>query len=389
MSSFIEAHRGRPLALAMAVVFALSAALFLAYLRFALQQPPVNDFLVFWSAARQMQQAPLQDVYDPLLFDAFKHGIGGGLYSKLPFLYPPIAAGLFFPFGLLPYGWALLLWNSVSLVLYAGAVWLAIRPHAVAPAAALAAAVAPATVVTLLGGQIGLLISAATLLGVCQLGRRPWLAGTLLGLLAVKPQLALLPGLVLLCSGQGRACLAAALTVALLALLSVIFFGADAWLAWARSLGGFAADLQGSQAHQQFGITVYFALLDLGLNRYAALAAQTLVAAAVLRSIVIALRQGLGTPQRLLILVGLYLATPYALVYDMPAVTAACLILLAEGRASGFRRGELPAIACAWCMPLLLVLPQGRSSVLGVAVLAGLFVVMTQRAGARVAQPAR
>lgn len=388
MSSFLEARRGKPLALAVTVVFALSAAVFLAYLRFALQQPQVNDFLVFWSAARQMQQAPLQDVYDPVLFDAFKHSIGGGLYSKLPFLYPPFTAALFFPFGLLPYGWALLLWNATSVLLYVCAVWLAMRPNGFAPAAALAAAVAPATVVTLLGGQVGLLISAATLLGVCQLGRRPWLAGTLLGLLALKPQLALLPGLVLLFSGQGRACLAAALTVALLALLSVIFFGADAWLAWGKSLGGFATDLHGSQAHQQFGITVYFALLDLGVNRYTALAAQVMVAAAVLRSIVRALRQGLGTPQRMLLLVGLYLATPYALVYDMPAVTAACLMLLIEGRRSGFRRGELPAIACAWCVPLLLVLPQVRSSVLGVAVLAGLFVVMEQRARAHTAQPA-
>ena len=375
-----EAGRGKLLVLALAVVFALCAAIFLAYLRFALQnQPQVNDFLVFWSAARDLQQSPLQSVYDPALFDAFKHSLGSGHYSKLPFLYPPFTAFLFFPFGMLPFEWALLTWNAGSLVFYAVAIWQAIRPRTNAAAAALAAAIAPATVVTLLAGQVGLLTSAVTLLGVTLLGKRPLLAGTLLGLLALKPQLALLPCLVLLISRQNRACLAAVLTVAVLGLGSAAIFGIDAWIAWAASLGGFAADLHGSAPHQQFGITVYFALLDLGFDKYSALAAQLFATAVVLWSIGRALRHGLEAPQRMLILVGLYLATPYALVYDMPAISAVCLILLCEGRLDGFRIGELPAIACAWCIPLFLVLPYPHVGTLGVMSLIILFAVVARR----------
>jgi len=386
-----ETARGKRLALllTLALVFALSTAIFIAYLRFALaNQPQTNDFMVFWSAARFMQQAPLHDVYDPALFDAFQRGLGRGYYAKLPFLYPPFTAFLFFPLGMLPFSWALLLWNGATLALYAAAVWQAIRPRSVAAMAAVAGIVAPATAVTLLAGQVGLLTGALTLCGVTLLGRRPLLAGALLGLLALKPQLALLPCLILLTSRQSRAFVAAVLTVALLGLASAAVFGLDAWSAWVAALGGFAADVHGSASHRQYGITVYFTLLDLGCGKYPALAIQALVAAAVLWSISRALRRGLEAPQRMLILVGLYLATPYALVYDMPAISAVCLMLLVEGQVRGLRATDLLAIACGWCVPLLLALPHVHASGSGLLVLAGLFAVIARRINTPIAEAA-
>jgi len=366
--------------LLLGTVWALCAAGFLAYLHFALEGTArANDFLVFWSAARYVQQAPLHEVYDPATFEAFRLTLGDQLVSRLPFVYPPFTAFLFTPFGMLPFDRALLLWNAGCLGLYLAAVWATIKPGL---PAALAALVAPATVVTLMAGQVGLLTAALTLLGIAQLGRRPVVAGVLLGLLALKPQLALLPCLVLLTSRQHRACIAAALTVSLLVLASVLAFGIDAWIGWVHGLGGFAGGLNHSAPHQLYGITVYFTLLSLGLDQHLALAAQALTTLLVLWTVTRALRRGLGAPQRMLIVVGVYLATPYAEVYDMPAISAACLMLVAEGRSTGFRSGELLALAAAWFAPLILVLPHVPSAAVGLTVIVGLFVLLLRRAQA-------
>ncbi len=362
------------------VLLIISAIFFAGYLRFLLDPASgYNDFFVFWAAARHLQHASLAGVYDQAGFEAFKLTLTDGHFSQLPFLYPPYSAFLFMPFGYLPFRAGLLLWDALSTTCYLLALWLVLRPRG---AISVAALIAPATVATLLAGQTGLLTSALALLGLHLLGKRPVIAGILLGLLTLKPQIALLPCLILLTSSQHKACLAAVLTVAGLALGSALVFGIDAWTGWFHCLGSFAAGLDNSSSHQQFGVTVYFTLLSFGSGKHLALVAQALTTLAVLVVISDKLRRTPSKSQTMLLLVGMYLATPYAAVYDLPAISAVCLMLLAEGLGSGFRSGELLAIATAWCTPLIMVLPQIHANWLGLAMIAGLFIVLLRRSSA-------
>jgi hypothetical protein len=368
-----------PLAKALcALILAGSILLFGAWLRSLLQAgPPLGDFFVLWSAARYALQAPLATVYDPAAFTAFKLPDTQGPLAHYPFLYPPPMALLLLPFARLPYAPAVLCWNLLSLALYLGGVWRLLRPRKLL---ALAALVAPATVVCLLFGQVGLFCGGLALLGFGLLRQRPLAAGILLGLLALKPQFALLPLAALFLCGQRRASLAALATLALLFVLSIAVFGLEAWSAWLRHLGGFSGGIAASAAHQEYGVTVYFTLLSLGLPSHPALALQALVSAAALWISVRALRTG-NSPMHLAVpLAGLYLATPYAVIYDLPLASAVCLLLFAEALRTGLRNGELLAVAALWCLPGLVIFADVPLYAAALGLLLLLFVLVLRRA---------
>jgi alpha-1,2-mannosyltransferase len=368
----------RALLIPAGVVLLLSAVLFGAYLSFlAHSGNTFNDFFVFWSAARELQQAPLAQVYDPTAFQAFTQSLMQTPLTPHPFVYPPFTAFLFMPFGLLPFRPALLLWDGLSMGLYLFATWHAIRPRS---ALALTAVVAPASMINLVLGQNGLLTSGLALLGFSLLERRPIMAGVVLGLLAIKPQLAALPLLILLFAGKPRTALAAGATVAFLAAASLIVFGADAWLAWLSSLGLFSNNVTDSVGHREFGITVYFALLSLGQSPHVALAAQGVALLAVLWTVVRTVRHDWNEGALMAVLVAPFLAAPYAMMYDLPVISSVCLLLVSAGRRDGFRDGELLITTFAWCLPLILFTSNQRAGMAGLVILALLLVMALRRA---------
>jgi hypothetical protein len=360
------------------LLLAGSVLLFGAYLVVLLRSgPPLGDFFVLWAAAGQASHASLATVYDPAAFSAYKLAYTQGPLAQYPFLYPPPMALLLLPFARLPYAPALLCWNLLSLALYLGGVWRLLRPRRLL---VLAALVAPATVVCLLFGQVGLLCGGLALLGFDLLRQRPLAAGILLGLLALKPQFALLPLLVLFCSGRHRASLAALGTLAALFAGSAAIFGLDAWAAWLHGLGGFSGGVSASAAHQEYGITVYFTLLSLGLASHPALVLQALAAAAVLWLSARALRAGTSAMHLAVPLAGLFLATPYAVVYDLPLASAVCLLLLAEGLSKGLRHGELPSVAALWCLPGLVIFSGMQLYAVALSLLLLQFLLVLRRA---------
>ena len=77
------------------IVLTLSTILFGAYLNFlAHAGNTFNDFFVFWSAARELQQQPLAQLYDAAGFQAFMRSLALTSVPSVPhpFLYPPPAA---------------------------------------------------------------------------------------------------------------------------------------------------------------------------------------------------------------------------------------------------------------------------------------------------------
>lgn len=334
-----------------------------------------DDFFVFWAAAGMSRHAPLAAIYDPAQFQAYKLAYTQGNLARFPFVYPPSAMLLFAPFGLLSFASALIAWNLLSLLLFLAAVRLVLK----SPWTVAAALVAPATVICLLLGQTGLLTGALALLGFGLLRQRPLLAGVLLGLLTFKPQLALLPVPVLFLSGQTRAGIAAASAAAVLAAASVAAFGPDPWLAWLGALHDFSSGLSASQPHQQYGVTVYFALLALGLSSHAALSLQAVITLVVLWTVARTVRKG-QTPTRIVApLLGLYLVTPYAAAYDLPALAVVCLMLFMAGLRQGFRIGDATVLSAAWCMPPLLMFSPLSLGAAAAIVLLLLFVLVRRR----------
>ncbi|WP_029918959.1 glycosyltransferase family 87 protein [Nevskia soli] len=369
------APQTRPLIILSGIVLALSAAMSGAYLYFlAHAGNTFNDFFVFWAAARQLQQGTLPDVYNAFGFQTFMQSLTPETLTPHPFVYPPYTALLFWPFAVLPFHTGLLVWNGLSLLLYLLAVRHALRPQT---AFAWAVLIAPATMVNLTFGQTGLLTSALTIFGFSLLNRRPAIAGCALGLLAIKPQLAFLPLLVLLTTRNRKAVTIAAITVSLMTAASLAVFGTEAWSAWLLSLDRFSGNLPDSSSHHQNGVTIYFALITLGTNRHVAMAGQVAVLAAVLWAVTRALRKTPNDPAATMAaLISPLLATPYALIYDLPVLSVVCLMLIRERPGAGFSNCQLLAMTAAWCLPLVVFVARTQAGIVAPAVMATLFVLV-------------
>jgi hypothetical protein len=361
-----------------ALILAMSSLFFGAYLYFfSTSGFSRNDFFVFWAAARLLQHGDLQAAYDPATFYHFERSLDDHIQSGLPFVYPPHAALLFMPFAHLSVHAALVVWDLLSLTIYLAGCRQASKELTLPMFAAL---IAPSTVINLMYGQTGLVTGGLTVLGFSLLKRRPAFSGVMFGLLSIKPQLAALPLLMLLLSGNRKAISAAAVTVVLMVLASFAVFQPDDWSNWLQALTGFSTKFSASSWHNRFGVTVYFTLLSLGANRHAAIAVQAVISLLVIWQVMRVTRRVSGPTAIMTVLIGVFLATPYALIYDLPVVSAVCLMMIAEGNRSDFRGGELFLATAAWYLPLPLLFTDGGNPALAFCVLAGMFAVILRRA---------
>jgi hypothetical protein len=200
-------------------------------------QPVFGDFIAFWSAGRAALEGHAALVHDHAFLFAYQQQAVAGAAYVAPWNSPPtfllVAAGL----ALLPYPAAAAAFLAASGVLY---VYAARRllPDA---RALLFAVTLPAALYHLGSAQTGLLIAGASGLALLWLDRRPLAAGALVGVLAVKPHLAILWPVLLALSGRWRAFAAAAAATSAFAIIAGLAFGFEAY-------GRFFENLARSQA---------------------------------------------------------------------------------------------------------------------------------------------
>jgi alpha-1,2-mannosyltransferase len=192
-----------------------------------------RDFLNTWMGGRSAFAGGPAAWFDFTAYNAAVRHITG--HPNLPPLfwsYPPQILLFVWPFGLLPYVPAYVLWCLAGLALY---VWAAIaggvdRRHAVF------LAVAPAVAVTVFFGQNGFLTAALLIGGLVNLERRPVVSGLLFGILTFKPQFELLLPVLLVMTGRWRTIAAAMATTALLVAVTSIWFGFDVWVQYVQKV---------------------------------------------------------------------------------------------------------------------------------------------------------
>jgi hypothetical protein len=214
---------------------------------------------------------------------------------------------------------------------------------------------APATILTFAYGQTGFLTSALIIGGFRFAVRRPILSGVLFGLASIKPQLGILIPVALSSARLWRTLAAAGVTVLVLMLASSAAFGWSIWPLWLAQLVAHAD--WAATTKPQYMPTIVANLTFLGVDLPVARAIQLAVAVAVAGIIWIYFRRGVTNLGTSALLVGTFLATPYAFVYDMPMVTNAILgVLHDEGRMH--RPLSMPeAFILVWSLilPVLLV----------------------------------
>ena len=288
-----------------------------------------RDFANVYTAGHLVISGPLGDIYDVDAYRAYQQSLFHGAVLGHNYSYSPVSFFYVWLFAPLPYVAALALW----LVLTGAAFVLAARPYLrEAGLPAWLAIILPASLMNIWAGHYGFLFGALWLAAWRLLESRPRTAGLLIGLMIVKPHLALLMPFVLARRGAWVPFLFAALTGGALVLASGLVFGWSYWAAWLGGTLFTQAAMIGDtgQFFLRMMPTVAPSLLLAGLPSWAAWAVQ---AAAALAALVALWRFMPKDPTRagLVAAAATFLVLPYAFVYDMTVVSLAALLILDRG----------------------------------------------------------
>lgn len=314
-----------------------------------------RDFVNYWLGGR----AVIEDRLDIL----FRSGpylawLRQTFWEDLPFhnwSYPPHYLFLAAPFGLLAYPAAYAVWYVTGLAAI-GAVVRAMRLGL--PSWLVLGALAPVALVNLLYGQNGPILGALLVGGLWWRDSRPWLAGILLGLLTVKPQLGILVPILLLLQGNWRTIAGACIAALSLILLSALAFGPGAWKDYVTLVSPLQYQImtEGIGFFTSMMQTPFRAARALGLESEYAWLIHAAFALAALALAVYAARYLRDGPARrgatAATIAATFVVSPYAMSYDMVALVCAALIWIAFAR-QGFGAGRGLLAAAVFVLPLV------------------------------------
>lgn len=353
---FLNAERVRLYALAVLLAYAVVVVAFLlADLFWQHEIAPLmgNDFRVFWAASRLGLEGHGADSYDiDRLFPLQQSTAPRLVYAKpwQHWFYPPPFLLAVLPLGLIPYYASFLLFNAAGL-------WFYLRVlRSVIPlrAAVLVALSAPAVLFTVINGQNAFFTAGLAGLGLILLERRPSFAGILIGLLVIKPHLALLFGVALVAGKAWRAfCWSLGSGLSLLAASLLVFSPQSgvAFLEQVRIAKSFAE--QGLMPLEKMP-TVFAALRLLGLQVSTANWVHATVALAAAVSVGwLWRREAPPYLRNAALILGCLLVSPHLFDYDLVWLAWPIGWLAVHAFQYGWQPGERLLLILAWAGPMV------------------------------------
>ena len=317
-----------------------------------IEPPTSTDFVSFYAAGK------LAVAGSPALaYDQAAHAVAEvaattpGIQYQF-FFYPPVYLLWCAPLALLPYIVSFVVFQAVTLAMWLLVMRRILRVQGWAWCVPVLAY--PAVFWTLGLGQNSF-FTAALLGGMTLLlDERPVVSGVLLGMLCYKPHLAMLAPIALAAGGRWQTLGAAAATAAALVGLSVALFGLDAWHDYLAALAGSQMVYETGRIDLAGFVTPYGGARLLGFSAGTARLLQGAVSILVAISVCWVWQRDPGPAERSAVLVaGILLSIPVALVYDLLLMTVAIGWLVRAGRTNGFLAWE--KLTLFGCFPIPLV----------------------------------
>jgi hypothetical protein len=298
------------------------------------------DFSAFHIVAQRIWLGDLDLTYLFASFTKMQIAAAGGTSGVMPWTYPPQFGLLLAPLAFLP-GWAAyFLFTTVTLAAYL----TTLRAIAGNNFALVLVVFFPAIAITIGIGQNGLLTGALIGLVCINAERRPVLAGIALGVMVIKPHLAIAAGIYMLLARRWPAVLTAAILVVASSLVCTLVFGPQIWIAWLGSIREAAGYLEEGRYQLFRMISAYAALYKAGLPPAGAFWGQMAVAGLALAAVALAVARG-PSPRFALgvVAVASVMISPYAYDYDLPIVGIGLALLLPDlaSLASSRERGVI------------------------------------------------
>lgn len=301
--------------------------------------PYGGDFSIFWETGQYLVQGNLSAIYDLSELKRAYEKQG----SVFPFPYPPSFLMFVFPLGYLTYAQAFAAWSLVLSALYGVLVVALLKKHL--PREQMSAyitacvCVVPFFSVSVLSGQTGMLIAVLLLAAIYFWDDYPIFAGICIGCMTIKPQFGVLLPFALIAAGKWRTIAAA--TVTALALMAAVTFwlGTPIWQYFFNMINGFSAYVgHGVLRFDWFALGPYIALRGAGVMVEIAFVCQSVLTAGTIYWVMRAFNNK-NAPKDLqcaILACGCLLATPYAMLYDMPLIAAAIIPLFVRNWLTGW-----------------------------------------------------
>jgi Glycosyltransferase family 87 len=288
-----------------------------------------RDFLNFWMYGRAAGSADPGRFYDLAAYHRALTDLFGIEFPGQNWSYPPSVMLLAAPFARLDYLPALALWTLLGLVVFVAVASRHVQDRRIL----IPVMLSPAALFCLVSGQSSFLTAAAMIAAFVWLDRRPMLAGILIGLLTIKPQLGILFPFMLAASGRWRVFWAAGVTTVLIVGITAVLFGPKAWADFITSglpaQGLVLADPD--RIATPFYPTIFMNLRGTGLGYAASMSVQAMFSLAALAAVIWAFHARKNADSGLLFalfLAASATASPYFLAYDLLPLTFAAVVLL-------------------------------------------------------------
>jgi alpha-1,2-mannosyltransferase len=305
-------------------------------------KPLGSDFIAFYAASKLALHGDPAGVYSISKLHVIQQtviGVDTGIWA---WNYPPTFLVMVLPLAFFPYGISFALWIFPAFYGYLRMI-RRLAPHPFTPWLFLAF---PPAVNNLFYGQNGFLSALLLGGGLLLADQRPFMAGLLFGLLSYKPQLAILIPIALLAGRNWRAIYGAAVSSISLVLISLLFFGLSPWKAFLDNLL-FATTLLNNQKFWAKMPTIIATTRTLGADLVVAEVIQVTVTAMAI--IIVAWLWWKGASLSLRgsgLILATFLATPYALEYDLSLIALPFAWLGWEELSKGRRQGQALLAGC-------------------------------------------
>ncbi len=313
--------------------------------------PVGYDFQTFWAASRlTLQGTPLR-AYDWHAIKEMLHLISPNPMMSGPWFYPPSFLLLMTPAALIPSPISYLIFETVTTAIFI----VLMRRAMPARASTLWILAFPGLWLNFSQGQNGAL-TASLALGsfLAMRERRAVLAGVLIGLLSIKPHLAILFPIALACAGMWTTFVAAAVTATLFTAVSIGVFGVDIVPTFFHGLSE-ANDYiaRGVLPWDQMA-SLFASLRALGVPAGAAYDVQACQAIIATVAVAYVWRNSKELELRAIALVSAtFLTSPYIYNYDAVWLGISISMLMVTTTRNGWLRWERLVLAVAWLYPQL------------------------------------
>ena len=313
------------------------------------------DFVAFWAAAKLAIAGDPAAAFDQDILRQVQSLPPEATPSELYWRYPPAFHILITPLGLLPYSAAWLLFNLVSLSAFAAALW---RRAAPLPMGQNLLFCAPIVLITFLLGQASLLWAAALIAAFSALERdRPVVAGLLIAMLSLKPQLGIMIPFALAAGGYWRVILWASVWVFIVHGAATVIVGVEYWQHFIDGILRAAEGLEHGETNRGRMVSFYAFIRFLGFAHSISIVSQWLMSALLAAGLVLLwIRPTARFDLKAAALcIAIPLATPYSFTYELTLSIPAAIFMVRSGiGVTAFDRVMLAALIFGPVVPWVL-----------------------------------